>query len=457
MRIRGVVILTVLIVVSFFKAKAQNYDLNLSTCVRNDSLFINVTTENLGAAFGFRSSDFVFDVYNSSDVRGAAAVPFLDFANKVIYQEGLWSDVNPAGNPDYQTMLLGGTDFFNVGIVEQDTLQAGVNLTGGGVIDTIAIVAVPLLGNWCGDTISLRWRYGSRADGFTWPGYPTFGHGDINEWGVPTSGNSIQDNANFNDAVNIVLCNGCDGAITSTFNLTQGDTSICANESLLFEINPSTTDTVTFFVNGVIVQQNLSNSLNYTFLNAGVDTVFAVIGDPSCLACASSTDTTLVTINDAFDIPLMVNLFGCDSVQLQLEDLWTTYNWYRNGVLEGTTTTPISQFNFGLAVNDSFSVEVLGGALKGFCPDSTTFDTVIASVGGSTVNVDLGLDTVVLCFQENITFNSGFIEGGDINSITWESPLGTPIATGATFSTSFVNPPPPSIRELFVIDRKSVV
>ena len=449
MRIKKHLIAFLAFLMSFVAADAQNYQLMLNTCVINDTLYINVLAEGPNT-LGFRSSDFVFDVYNAADQRGADLIPELDFNAKFIAMEGRWG--LQAGTI-YDTMHLGATgtgandDFFNLAIIEEDTTLAGFNMTGG--IDTIGVIGVPLRGNWCGDTISLRWRYATRSDSYNnWPGGPMFGDGDIHELGRPLT-ESIQNRAIFVDATNIVLCSGCGTTSGAAYTLSPANDTVCLGESSTFRVSPSLGDTISFYVNGGLVQQGLLDSLVYTPSAIGIDTIFAIIGDPQCLACADTSTESYLVVNNGLTLGFDVQPFGCDSVTLTATPGWSNYFFYGVG---GTphpgnphTSNTINVASPG-AGTYTISVGVSGGA----CPDSTFKDTTV-TFSSSGISVDVGIDTVVLCLGESVTINSGY-SLANVNSITWrlDSLTNTSFSTGETRSYSFTTAPPPFQRWVYI-------
>ena len=448
MRIRSSIISIFVFLLSWVNSNAQiDYDLRLQNCIVNDTLYVSVIVDNNGSDFAFATSNFAFDIYQGGVIGDTTGLLFSD---KFITSEGPWGIVNA---PDYQNMTLGSLPppanfpHFRLSINQDNPAGTGYILPSGDT-DTIGVIGIPLIDPWCGDTISFVWR---DENATTWPGHP-LQRGDIIQWLDPIYP-SIYDNANFINPQPFIMCEGCGGALASSDSLLQGDTTICVGENLNFTVSPPTSDTVTFFVNGVQVQQGLANTYNHTFLIAGVtDEVYAVIGDPSCLACARISDTTFVNVGTAYQPPILASPFGCDSIQLQVEDVGTKYEWYQNGNLMGITNSPITTFNFNVAINDSLAVEIVGMSGLGLCPDSIVVDTVITTLPpASGVNVDLGLDTAVLCFNESLVLNSGFVHDGVNVNVQWQSPLGTTIGVGSTFNLDFVSPPPPNSRELFAV------
>mgnify|MGYP000722370889 CR=1 FL=1 len=345
MKIKSIIILTLLVLMSLAKANAQiNYDLRLEKCIASDTLYINVLVDNNGDPLTFANANFAFDIYQGGTIGDTTG---LLFSSKFIEKEGPWSAAG--GNaPDYREMSLGSDvpsfPFFNLSInVDQTIGNVGYTLPSNAT-DTIGVIAVPLTGNWCGDSIELVWR---DVNNTTWPGHP-FQKGDILEWNSPTF-LSIYNDANFINPNTFILCEGCGNSALS-YQINPVNPTSCVGDTIDFFLTPTpnTGDTITFFVDGVQVQQSQDTLYRGVF---NVDAqVHAVVGNPTCLACGTTSDTTNVTIGNAIDFALDL-VYTCDSLTATVEDNWQKYYWYKNSVLIDSTFTPISSYTFNVNLN----------------------------------------------------------------------------------------------------------
>ncbi len=382
------------------------YKLELNSCVNNDTLFIDFqATDTTSGGWAFSTSNFVIDIVSGTSGLQGSGLTGLDFANRSITFEGPWGTSNA---PDYAALSLGAdSNFINL-TIQGDELNGatGFSLVTGTTYE-IGTVAIPLNGNACGDTISLKWRYKSRGPDHTWEGKMLgFGSGDINQWGQhPDS--SIQDSANFIDLLNITLCD-C-GKAANSYVLTASGNGFCAGDSVTYSVSPfSAGDSMQLFKIGSVTPFATVGDSTYRDTIQGNQDVYAVVYE-GCPTCGVGSDTLSLTVNPSNPFGLVLDTIGCDSIEVFARAGWDSLKVDINGVNFTTLLAPDTSVILPIIANDLIAVTAIDTGLSNTCPSSWFIDTLINSMPEPPV-VNIGLDTTI-CLGDSAILDAGTFAG----------------------------------------------
>ncbi len=212
----------------------------------------------------------------------------------------------------------------------------------------------------------------------------------------------------------------------NNITLTATDTFLCAGESSTFTASTGF-DNYAFYVNGVLVQNGLSNLFVLDSINDG-DSVQVLGTDPNCTYTSQAIELTVYQNPVSLTAPLLAVCAG-ETVEFSTTPGFESYAYYQNGQLVHLDSMPdweAVHFDNG----DLFYVTAFDG-LCTYTSDSLTiteFDTVWVDAVGDT-SIYRGLSHPLGTFTSLNVISYSWSPGAGLSCVSCPDPVASPAVT----------------------------